>query len=90
MSAEQANAVDGFDGRSHAATSHAATGGGDAGRGQLLTVQEVAHLLHVPTSWVYERTRRRSGDQLPHVKLGKYLRFEEATITDFIQRQRCA
>jgi excisionase family DNA binding protein len=57
---------------------------------RLLTVQEVANLLHVPTSWVYERTRRGRSDQLPHVKLGKYVRFEEAAVIDFIQRQRCA
>jgi excisionase family DNA binding protein len=57
---------------------------------RLLTVQEVANLLHVPTSWVYERTRRAGSDQLPHVKLGKYVRFEEAAVIDFIRRQRCA
>ncbi|MGH9712580.1 MAG: helix-turn-helix domain-containing protein [Candidatus Acidiferrales bacterium] len=57
---------------------------------QLLTVREVADLLHVPVSWVYERTRRRGSEQLPHVKLGKYLRFEESTVTEFIRRQRCA
>jgi excisionase family DNA binding protein len=69
---------------------HATTGEREGKRGQLLTVQEVAKVLHVPTSWVYERTRRRRGDQLPHLKLGKYLRFEEAAITEFIKRQRCA
>jgi excisionase family DNA binding protein len=74
----------------HAASVHAATGEGNGESRQLLTVHEVAQLLHVPTSWVYERTRRRSNGKLPHVKLGKYLRFEEATITEFIQRQRCA
>ncbi len=69
---------------------HAATSGRKEERGQLLTVHEVAQLLHVPESWVYERTRRRSSDQLPHMKLGKYLRFEEAALAEFIQRQRCA
>ena len=88
--AEEANPRAGFDDRSHAASNHAARGERKEGSGQLLTVHEVAHLLHVPTSWVYEHTRRRNSDQLPHVKLGKYLRFEEATLTDFIQRQRCA
>ena len=57
---------------------------------RLLTVQDVANLLHVPSSWVYERTRRHGRDQLPHVKLGKYLRVEEAAVIDFIRRQRCA
>ncbi len=76
--------------QSQAASNHAATVEKTGERGQLLTVHEVARLLHVPTSWVYERTRRRNSDQLPHVKLGKYLRFEETTIAEFIQRQRCA
>ena len=66
------------------------TVGRERQKGQLLTVHEVANLLHVPVSWVYERTRRRGGGQLPHVKLGKYLRFEESTVTEFIRRQRRA
>jgi hypothetical protein len=56
----------------------------------LLTVEEVACLLHVPVSWVYERSRRRGPGKLPHFKIGKYLRFEVRALTDFIQRQRRA
>jgi excisionase family DNA binding protein len=72
------------------AATTAATVGKGSGDERLLTVQEVAMLLRVPTSWVYERTRRRGSDQIPYLKLGKYLRFEEAAILDFIRRQRCA
>src|SRR5207302_5778820 len=39
----------------------------------LLTIDEVAALLKVPKSWIYERTRRRGLDRLPYIKLGKYL-----------------
>jgi excisionase family DNA binding protein len=39
----------------------------------LLTIDEAAALLSVPKSWLYERTRTNS---VPHVKLGKYLRFD--------------
>ena len=42
---------------------------------ELLTVEEVAQLLKVPTSWVYERCRGCALDPLPHIKLGEYLRF---------------
>ena len=35
----------------------------------LLTVREVAALLKVPASWIYERTRRRGREQLPYLKL---------------------
>ena len=41
--------------------------------GELLTIDEVAALLKVPKSWIYERTRRKA---IPHIKLGKYLRFQ--------------
>jgi excisionase family DNA binding protein len=54
----------------------------------LLTVGEVAELLHVPTSWVYERTRRRAGDRIPGFRLGKYWRFREADVLAWIERQR--
>jgi len=54
----------------------------------LLTVDEVAGLLKVPKSWVYERTRRRGLEQLPHLRLGKYLRFEETAIQEYLERQK--
>jgi len=38
-----------------------------------LTIDEAAALLRVPKSWLYERTRLNT---VPHVKLGKYLRFD--------------
>src|SRR5438477_8617955 len=54
----------------------------------LLTVTEVAQLLKVPVSWVYERTRRRGFDRIPHFKLGKYLRFSEREVADWLQKVR--
>ena len=51
-------------------------------------IAEVAKLLRVPVSWVYERARRRSFDRIPHFKLGKYLRFSEKEIADWLQRIR--
>jgi excisionase family DNA binding protein len=68
----------------------AATGGEQKHDDHLLTVREVASMLQVPVSWVYERTRRRGPEQLPHIKLGKYLRFEESIIREFIEEQRRA
>ena len=53
----------------------------------LLTVQEVAEMLQVPTSWVYERTRRKGPEKLPHIKLGKYLRFRVQEIERFLDDQ---
>ena len=55
---------------------------------ELLMVDEVAEQMKVPKSWVYERTRARTGDRLPFIKLGKYIRFFESDVRAFIERQR--
>jgi integrase len=38
-------------------------------------VKNLAAYLNVPSSWVYQRTRNKSTDKIPHYKLGKYPRF---------------
>jgi excisionase family DNA binding protein len=47
-----------------------------------LTVQEAAELLRVPVSWLYDRTRTNS---VPHVKLGKYLRFDRDELNAWLE-----
>lgn len=44
---------------------------------ELLTAEELAERLRVPASWVREQTRFRAleGDPLPHLRLGRYVRF---------------
>lgn len=56
----------------------------------LMDVTEIARMLHVPISWVYERTRRRGRERIPHLKLGKYLRFEVAAVREWLNVQRNA
>lgn len=51
---------------------------------KLLNVAEVAEMLNVPVSWVYGRTRERGVQRIPHVKLGKYLRFDADAIRNWI------
>ncbi len=58
------------------------------GSEELLTVHEVADLLRVPVSWVYDHTRSDYRDRLPCVKVGKYLRFFAADILDYLQSMR--
>ncbi len=55
---------------------------------QLLTVTEVAALLHLPVSWVYGRMRKRASDRLPGYRLGKYWRFREQEILEWVKRHR--
>lgn len=56
--------------------------------GKLLTIQQVADMLHVPVSWVYGRTRKRSVERLPGIRLGKYWRFREEEIHTWVESQR--
>ena len=55
---------------------------------RLLTIHQVAELLHVPVSWVYGRTRKRSIERLPGIRLGKYWRFREEEIHAWVESQR--
>ena len=52
---------------------------------RLLGVHEVAQLLQVPVSWVYGRMRRKSSEQLPAYRIGKYWRFREEEIMAWVQ-----
>jgi excisionase family DNA binding protein len=57
---------------------------------ELLTVDDVAALLKVSNSWVYEHTRARRfprSERLPYVKVGKYVRFEARALRAFIEKQ---
>lgn len=53
---------------------------------KLLTVAEVSEMLSVPVSWVYDRTRARGLERIPHVKLGKYLRFDASDIRNWVTK----
>ena len=64
----------------------AGTGGNSMGR--LLSVEEVASLLKVPRKWVYRRVGLRPPDGLPYLKVGKYLRFWENDLRDYVERLR--
>ena len=57
-------------------------------RRRLLSVEEVAELLQVPVSWVYDRTRSRGVNRIPGFRLGKYWRFDESEVVAWLERQR--
>ena len=71
----------------HGAQPRAATVEKSGTNSKLLTVHEVADLLRVPVSWVYGRTRKRSLERLPGYRVGKYWRFREDEIHDWVKRQ---
>ena len=69
---------------------HALPAPPDADLHELLTVEEVAALLKVTRSWVYEHTRSRGtprSERLPHVKIGKYVRFDPRAVRAFLERK---
>lgn len=51
--------------------------------GSLLTASEVAELLGVPKSWVYEQSR--SG-RIPTVTLGRYRRYRREAIEAWVEQ----
>ena len=57
-------------------------------RRALLSVEEVAELLQVAVSWVYDRTRARGVNRIPGFRLGKYWRFDETEVIAWLERQR--
>jgi excisionase family DNA binding protein len=54
---------------------------------QLLTPEELAENPKVPVSWVYEHCRRRAVNRLPGFKIGKYIRFRESDVLDWLSKQ---
>lgn len=51
----------------------------------LLTPRELARKLNVPITWIYDRTREGGPERIPHYKLGRYLRFAESEVVDFLR-----
>jgi excisionase family DNA binding protein len=51
----------------------------------LLTAEQVAEMLQVPKSWVYEAAREH---RIPHVRLGRYVRFEREQLDSWLEAMR--
>jgi excisionase family DNA binding protein len=52
-----------------------------------LTISEMAERLKVPRSWLYSRTRETGPGRIPRVKVGKYIRFVEVDVMEWLKRQ---
>ena len=55
----------------------------------LITIKELAQRLNVPVSWIYQRTRL-GQTAIPHIKLGKYVRFDQAAVIAFFEKRKKA
>jgi len=52
----------------------------------LITVNELAKKINVPVSWIYQRTRL-GVKAIPHVRVGKYVRFNAEEVVAFFREQ---
>jgi len=50
--------------------------------GRLYTVSQAANILHLPETWIYERTRK---DAIPFRKMGKYIRFTDSDLAAILR-----
>ena len=55
---------------------------------KLLTVKELSVLLKVPASWIYARTAQGNKNVIPHVRVGKYIRFTENEVWEYLKKVR--
>ena len=53
---------------------------------RLINVKEMAQILNVPVSWIYDRTRQ-GPEVIPHVKLGAYVRFNPEEVINFYRNK---
>jgi excisionase family DNA binding protein len=44
--------------------------------GKFLTVKELAALLNLRESWIYDRTAKNGPEVIPHTKFGRQVRFD--------------
>ena len=52
---------------------------------EYLTAEELANKLKVPLSWIYDRTRKAGPEKIPHYKIGKYVRFSESEVLEYMK-----
>ena len=53
----------------------------------LLTIIEMAERLKVPKSWLYSRTRETGSGSIPRINVGKYIRFIESEVMEWLKKQ---
>jgi excisionase family DNA binding protein len=53
--------------------------------GPLLDAAGAAELLSVPKTWLLAEAR---ADRIPHIRLGRYVRFDPHELTEWVQTSR--
>jgi len=52
------------------------------------TPEELAKSLKVHKSWIYAQTRETGPDAIPRIRVGKYLRFSEKEVMDWLKKKQ--
>ena len=57
---------------------------------EFLTVSELANRRKVLMSWLYSRTREKGEGTIPKIRVGKYVRFDEAAVLEWLKGKQDA
>ena len=53
----------------------------------LVTPKELAEILKVPVSWIYQRTRLGTA-AIPFIRVGRYVRFDPQQVIVFLKERQ--
>lgn len=53
----------------------------------LVDVSELSEKLSVNPSWIYSRTRLKGDGQIPHICVGKYVRFKIDDVMTWLEKE---
>jgi len=53
----------------------------------IITPEELCAWLKVGRTWAYEKLRSKKGIPLPHIRMGRYLRFSRTAIAAWLEAQ---
>ncbi len=51
----------------------------------ILTPEQLAQMLSVSRGWVTSKTRRSCVNPLPHMRIGKYIRFDRVAVLNWLE-----
>jgi hypothetical protein len=57
---------------------------------EVIDCEELARRWNLPPSWIREQTRNRATDPIPHLRFGRYVRFQWGTpdLAAWLERRR--
>ena len=55
---------------------------------EILTINELAERLKIKPSWIYAKTMERGEGTIPKIKVGKYIRFDESEVLQWLKEKQ--